>query len=83
MLRNEVKFNLSCEKSFYFSCKKKVIFSLISAVKLGKCLRNGEIVFLAKLELLNEDIVEFKNILVVSDFPNVFLEELLVLQLER
>lgn len=49
------------KKAFHFSCEKKYVSSLINAVKLGKCLRCGKITFLAKLKVLNKEVVELKK----------------------
>lgn len=43
-------------------------------MKLGEYL-SDEILFLAKLEVLNKDVLELKSLPIVFEFPNVFSEE--------
>lgn len=40
---------MSGEKAFYFSCKKNILFSLISAVKLSKYLMSEESIFFCQI----------------------------------
>lgn len=48
-----VRFGLPGEKSFYLTCDKNVISSLVSAIKISTWLGSGDIVFLTKIKMLN------------------------------
>ncbi|PKU70170.1 RNA-directed DNA polymerase [Dendrobium catenatum] len=73
--KKKVRFDLPGEEVFYFQCERGVISSLISCNQMHKSLKFGELVFLAKIEAMNEKVDDISSIPIVNEFIDVFSEE--------
>lgn len=85
--KKRVRFDLPGEDLLYFQCEKRVSSLLINSVRVNRYMKDGELVFLAKLEAkleaINEVIGELSAIPMVNEFIDVFLEEIVNLPPER
>lgn len=61
---------MSCPAKFCFIliAKKGVVVSLVNSIKIEKSIRDGDLIFLAKLEAIKETTSNIKYILIVNEF---------------
>lgn len=61
---------MSCPAKFCFILivKKVVVVSLVNSIKIEKSIRDGDLIFLAKLEAIKETTSNIKYILIVNEF---------------